>query len=55
MNYFEMFLTKGALSGLRQFLAYERPLKMMENAFYSTLKLVSFSRYLKFCPDFLAN
>ena len=29
---------KGALSGLRQFLATESPLKMMKNAFYITLK-----------------
>ena len=29
---------KGALSGLRQFLATENPLKMMKNAFYFTLK-----------------
>ena len=29
---------KGALSGLRQFLATESPLKMMKNAFYFTLK-----------------
>ena len=29
---------KSALSGLRQFLANERPLKMMKNAFYFTLK-----------------
>ena len=28
---------KGALSGLRQFLANESPLKMMKNAFYFTL------------------
>ena len=29
---------KGALSGLRQFLETENPLKMMENAFYFTSK-----------------
>ena len=28
---------KGALSGLRQFLAIEAPIKMMKNAFYFTL------------------
>ena len=43
----------GALSGLRQFLAAESPLKMMKNAFISPQKLFSFSRYLKFCLDFL--
>ena len=31
-------ISKGALSGLRQFLATESPLKMMKNAFYFTLK-----------------
>ena len=44
---------KGALSGLRQILAFESHLKMMKNAFYFTLKLVFLSRYLNFCPDFL--
>ena len=35
---------KGTLSGLRQFLAIESPLKMMKNAFYFTLKdLFSFT------------
>ena len=29
---------KGALSGLRQFMATELSLKMMKNAFYFTLK-----------------
>ena len=29
---------KGALSGLRQFLPTESPLKIMKNAFYFTLK-----------------
>ena len=29
---------KGALSGLRQFLAIENPLKLMKNAFYFTSK-----------------
>ena len=32
---------KGALSGLRQFLATESPLKMMKNAFYFTSKALS--------------
>ena len=30
-------LVKGALSGLRKFLAFESPLKMIKNAFYFTL------------------
>ena len=46
-------LFKGSLSGLRQFLANESPLKMMKNAFYLTLKAPSFSKYLSFCLDFL--
>ena len=29
---------KGALSGLKEFLATENPCKMMKNAFYFTLK-----------------
>ena len=33
-----LFLIKGTLSGLRQILAAENPLKMIKNAFYSTLK-----------------
>ena len=53
MYYFARLLFKGALSGLRQFLAAESPLKMMKNAFYFTLKALSFSRYLSFCLDFL--
>ena len=44
---------KGALSGLRPFLAIKSPLKMMKNAFYFTSKLFSFSRYLNFYLDFL--
>ena len=36
MRHFE-----GALSGLTQFLSDERPIKMMETAFYFTLKALS--------------
>ena len=43
---------KGALQGLRQFLANESPLKMMKNAFYFTSKPF-FPRYLNFCLDVL--
>ena len=43
---------KGALSGLRHFLAAESPLKVMKNTFYLRQKLFSFSRYLSFCLDF---
>ena len=34
-------------------MANESPLKIMKNAFYFTLKVFSFSRYLTFCLDFL--
>ena len=44
---------KGALPGLRQFLATECPLKMINMLFISPQKLFSFSRYLSFCLDFL--
>ena len=38
-NHFKLkYLLKGALSGLRQFLATESPLKIMKNAFYFTSK-----------------
>ena len=43
---------KDALSGLRQFLATESPLKMMKNAFYLTSKFLFSLRYLSFCLDF---
>ena len=39
---------KGALSGLRQFLAIESPLKMMKNAFYSTSKALFVLKIFKF-------
>ena len=45
---------KGALSGLRQFLSTESPLKMMKNAFYFTSKALSVLKKLNFCFDFLA-
>ena len=43
----------GAFSRLGQFLANESPIKMLKNAFYFTFKVISFSRYLNFCLDFL--
>ena len=43
---------KGTLSGLRQFLAIENPLKWWKMLFISPEKLFSFSRYLNFCLDF---
>ena len=39
---------KGALSGLRQFLAAESPLKMMKNAFYFTSKALFVLKIFKF-------
>ena len=39
---------KGALSGLRQFLATECPLKMMKNAFYLTPKALFVLKLIKF-------
>ena len=44
---------KGALSGLRQFLATESPLKLMKKILFHLKKLFSFSRYLSFCHEFL--
>ena len=41
-------LVKVALSGLRQFLATESPLKMMINAFYFTVKAFSVLKIFKF-------
>ena len=41
-------LTKGAFSGLRQFLATESPLKMMKNAFYFTSKAPFVLQIFKF-------
>ena len=39
---------KGALSGLREFLAAESPLKMMKNDFYFTSKTLFVLRIFKF-------
>ena len=39
---------KGALSGLRQFLAAESSLKMMKNAFYLTSKALLILKIFKF-------
>ena len=47
-SYFCFFLIKGALSGLRQYFATERPLKMMKNAFYFTLKALFVPKIFKF-------
>ena len=39
---------KGALSGLKQFLATESPFKMMKNAFYFTLRALFVLKIFKF-------
>ena len=44
---------KGALSGLRQFLAVKSPLKMMKTAFYFTPKALFVLKTFNFCRDFL--
>ena len=41
-------MIKGALSGLRQFLATDHPLKMMKNAFHFALKPFSVLKIFKF-------
>ena len=44
----ELVILKGTLSGLRQFLATESPLKMMKNAFYFTSKALFVLKIFKF-------
>ena len=48
INDWSFFALKGALSGLRQFLATECPLKMIKNAFYFTLKALFVLKIFKF-------
>ena len=43
-----IFSVKDALSGLRQFLPNESPLKMMKNAFYFTVKALFVLKIFKF-------
>ena len=45
---FTLLILEGALSGLRQFLATESPLKMMKNAFYFTSKALFVLKIFKF-------
>ena len=47
-NHCKFLSLKGALSGLRQFLITESPLKMMKNAFYFTLKALFILKIFKF-------
>ena len=50
MSYFNKHIKylKDALSNLRQFLATERPLKMMKNGFYFTSKALLVCKIFKF-------
>ena len=43
-------ILKGALSGLRQFLSAESPLKMITNAFCFTSKALFVLKIFKFLP-----
>ena len=49
------FSIKGALSGLRQFLAIENPLKMMKKAFYFTSKPLSALKIFKFLSSLFGH
>ena len=46
---------KGALSGLRQFLAAESPLKIIRNAFHFTLKALFVLKTFKFLSCFFGH
>ena len=46
---------KGALSGLRQFLAIENPLKIMKSAFYFTSKALFILKMFKFLTFWLCS
>ena len=48
MNNLKEINIKGALSGLRQLLATESPLKIIKNAFYITLKALLVLKIFKF-------
>ena len=48
-----MMGVKGTLSGLRQFLAAESPLKLMKNALYFTSKYVFVLKIFKFMSWYL--
>ena len=48
-------LLKGALSGVRQFLASESFLKMMKNSFYLALEAVFVLKIFKFLSRFFGH
>ena len=52
---FSLSIFKGALQGLRQFLATESLLKMMKNAFYFTLKALFVLKIIKFLSWIFAH
>ena len=52
VSIFVTFCINCALSGLRQFLASENPLKMMENGFYFTLEVIFVLKMFKFLSWF---
>ena len=52
INYLAANVFKGALSGVRQFLATGSPLKLVKMLFISPQKLFLFSRCSNFCFDF---
>ena len=47
-NHLTPYSIKGALSGLRRFLATESPLNIMKHAFYFTLKVLFVLKIFKF-------
>ena len=49
------YILKGALSGLRQFLAAESPLKMMKNVCYFTTKALFVLKIFKFLSWLFAH
>ena len=55
LSYILLVMFKGALSGLRQFLATESPLKMMKNAFYITLEALFVLKIFKILSYFFGH
>ena len=55
LSHILLVMFKGALSGLRQFLATESPLKMMKNAFYITLEALFVLKIFKILSYFFGH
>ena len=55
INLANQIIIKGALPGLRQFLASKSPLKMMKNAFYFTSKALFVLKLFKFLSGFFGH